>query len=183
LRFRLSYRGPLASNGKPSQKWDLRQKFHSQLEAVWKQEPLVSSQEYRDPAYQPDDCYLGETRNGATYLPLISEKIFTVAELDILMMRPGNPGSIAGGGGDIDNRLKTLFDALQPPNPTDTYCDPSWNKSTPISCLLQDDKLITRVNVETDRLLDGHTNDNEVLLVIAVHVRASSARMCNHFAS
>jgi len=182
LRFRLSYRGSLASNCIAAQKWALRKAFHPQLYAIWRQEPLHDYQKYRDPAYLPSDCYLRENRGGFTFLPLISERIFTLAELDILMLRPGTPGSIAVGGGDIDNRLKTLFDSLQPPHPTDSY-QSAWDASTPLSCLLQDDKLITRVNVETDRLLDGGENSNEVLLVVAVHIRASSARNCNHFAS
>jgi hypothetical protein len=179
----LFYRGGLAANGRPPQKWDLRAAFHKQLEAIWQQEPLVGIQKYRNPEYRPDDCYLGEDRCGLVYYPIVSEKIYTVAELDILMLRPGNPGSISVGGGDIDNRLKTLFDSLQPPNKTDPFVPDDWPMGQPVSCLLQDDKLITRVNVETDRLLDLGSNDNEVVLIVRAHIRASSARGCNHFAS
>ena len=183
MRFKLFYRGDLLSNGSPAQKWKLRRAFHDQLEIVWQQEPLQAAHSYRDANYLPNDCYLGESRGGFTYLPLVSEKTFTIAELDILMLRPGNPGKIAVGGGDIDNRLKTLFDSLQPPNAQDTNQPTDWLQETPISCLLQDDKLITRVNVETDRLLENVSSSNEVILIIGVHVRASSPRMCNHFAS
>lgn len=179
LRFRLYFRGGLAANGSPKQKWQLREAFASQLDELWRQEPLCQIQKFRDLSHQQNECYLAEVRNGITYFPIISEKIYTLAEIDILMLRPGAPGFISVGGGDIDNRLKTLLDALQPPNGTDTYQPDSLDLSTPISCLLQDDKLITRINVETDRLLDSPANSNEVVLIISVHVRASSGRMCN----
>ena len=145
------------------------------------QEPLISSFGNRS-ADDHSSCHLDEVRGTLTYAPIVSERNFTFVEIDVLLLRPGTPGFIAGGGGDIDNRLKTLFDSLQPPNVTDAY-QPAWDQSIPVCCLVQDDKLITRVNVETDRLLDQTTSDNEVLLVIGVHVRASSPRECNHFAT
>ena len=179
MRFRLHYRGNLASNGTPKQKWILRSSFSAQLDELWKQEPLSQISKYRDATYLPNDCYLGENRNGVDYFPIISERICTVAEIDILMLRPGDPGSVLVGGGDIDNRLKTLMDALQPPNDSDTFVPQGVDRGLPVSCLLRDDKLVTRLNVETDRLLDKVSNTNEVILIIKVIVRASSGRMCN----
>jgi hypothetical protein len=64
------------------------------------------------------------------------------------------PGSILESAGDIDNRIKTLIDALRIPadgsemkRRTDDDPDPN-----PRYCLLQDDALITTLKVETDRL-------------------------------
>jgi hypothetical protein len=177
LRFRLTYRGPLAANGNPNQKFEIRKKFHPQLTLLMDQEPLTHS--FQDPDFSRS---ISEQRGQITYRPLISEKSYTYVELDILMLRPGVPGFILGGGGDIDNRLKTLFDSLQPPNLSDNTTF-TWENGIPMNCLLQDDKLITRVNVETDRILDGNPQSNYVELVIRAHVRASSPRECNHFAS
>ena len=115
MRFRLHYRGELRANGTPKHKWELRAKFHDQLKLLWQQEPLSGISQYKDPSYKPDDCYLGMPRGSRTFYPIVSEKIWTIAELDILMMRPGEPGSIAVGGGDIDNRLKTLLDSCSGP--------------------------------------------------------------------
>jgi hypothetical protein len=42
---------------------------------------------------------------------------------------------------------------------------------SPFFCLLEDDNLITGLNVETDRLLDPSAGPNEVVLVI--HVQTS----------
>lgn len=183
LRFRLFFRGGLAGSGKPNQKWEIRRQFAAQLENLWLQEPLKGSAKFKDISYQPSDCYLGETRNGIEYFPIVSEKVFTVAELDILMLRPGDPGFITVGGADLDNRLKTLLDGLQPPNANDTYVPENFDRTQPVACLLQDDKLITRLNVETDRLLEDDAHKNEVVMVVQVLIRASSPRMCNTWAA
>lgn len=180
MRFRLHYRGELRANSNPKHKWELRSKFHHQLKLLWKQEPLVGIGKYIDPSYKPDDCYLGIARAGRTFYPIVSEKIWTIAELDILMLRPGEPGAIAVGGGDIDNRLKTLLDSLCVPNANDNSTSPLPENETDVFCLLQDDKLITRLAVEADRLLDPTPGrPNEVILILKVHVLASSGRLCN----
>jgi len=177
MRFRLFYRGNLQANARPQQKADLRRVFHNQLEVLWQQDPLSSMAKYIYPNYQPNDCYLGEQRGNTIFYPIVSGKIWTIAELDILMLRPGNPGSIWEGGGDIDNRLKTLFDSLKVP---DTNAAHHHEGQDRLFCLLQDDKLITRVSVETDRLLDPDPDRrSEVILMIQVHVLASSGRNCN----
>jgi len=151
--------------------------FHRQLEVLWQQDPLIDISKYIDPNYVPNDCYLGETRGSTVFYPVVSGRIWTIAELDILMLRPGNPGSIWEGGGDIDNRLKTLFDSLKVPDSNVAHLHDGQGH---VFCLLQDDKLITRVSVETDRLLDPDPEKrNEVLLVVQVHVLASSGRNCN----
>ena len=97
-----------------------------------------------------------------------------VAELDILLLRPEDPGSIVQRA-DIDNRLKTLFDALRYPS-IPQEIPARWSPAdgeAPLFCLLDDDRLITRVNVDTDRLLASNSPD-EVDLTIRVRVRALS---------
>jgi hypothetical protein len=88
------------------------------------------------------------------YAPLIAS-MDLAAELDIIFLRQQARGQLIGQGGDIDNRLKTLFDALRMPSKGEvqqlgTAVD---QDDDPLHCLLQDDVLIHRVNVETDRLL------------------------------
>ena len=181
MRFRLYYRGDLRANGSPKHKSELRSSFHYQLKALWQQEPLAGLSKYIDPNYKPDDCYLGMPRQGRVFYPIISEKIFTVAELDILLLRPGDPGFVTVGGGDIDNRLKTLLDSLQVPHPNEDAGKCSLpEKEENVFCLLQDDKLITRLSVEADRLLEcDAAKPNEVVLVIKIQVLASSGGFCN----
>jgi len=85
--------------------------------------------------------------------------------------------------GDIDNRLKTLFDALRIPEAGENYhLNTKEAGETPFFCLLEDDKLITKVSVETDQLLQFVTPDrsvNEVRLVITVTLRPYELNLGN----
>jgi hypothetical protein len=56
--------------------------------------------------------------------------------------------------GDIDNRLKTLLDAMTIPLPGENYAakTPAVDEA-PFFCLFADDKLITKISAETDDML------------------------------
>ena len=82
-------------------------------------------------------------------------------------------------GGDIDNRIKVLFDGLKMP---ETVSDlgglPLESDENPFFCLLEDDSLITSVTITTDRLLlerDSEEKRNDVYLIIHVTVLNPSA--------
>jgi hypothetical protein len=77
--------------------------------------------------------------------------------------------------GDLDNRLKILFDALRMPKPNSKELPPNAvpdDTEHPFFCLLEDDALITRVSIESDRLLDRQMKtDSEVELVIRAKLK------------
>lgn len=78
----------------------------------------------------------------------------------------------------MDNRLKTLFDSLSIPNADQIVDDPDLEE--PIYCLLEDDRLISGLSVETDRLLHmPNTTKHQVRLVIEVDVRVAQPRAYN----
>ena len=91
------------------------------------------------------------------------------------MLRPEPPGSIITQGGDIDNRLKTLFDALKVPK--ESLAIPPEDKpkdvETPFFCLLEDDNLITKVSVVTDRLLEKCQSASAVEMLIQVTTKTT----------
>ncbi len=179
MEFRLSYRGELKGNGGASHKHSLRRHFHSQLSELWKQPPLSDRQYLAAEASPPGQISLSISRAGFRFVPLVSTRLHAVAELEVTLLRPGAPGQILLGGGDIDNRLKTLLDALKVPEPNaipkKTTPEPTEN---PFYCLLEDDKLVTALRVEADRLLDAQ-NDREVLLVIKVVTKHTEATWAN----
>src|SRR4051812_48758596 len=113
MEFRLHYRGPLKSNGTPSDKHALRKHFHRQLAVLWDQLPLSDHEELRSLAEMPGKASLLEKKHGFVFVPLVSERIHLAAYLRILFLRPEAPGRVVGGGGDLDNRMKTLLDALK----------------------------------------------------------------------
>lgn len=178
MEFTLVYRGPLKAttrnNSRVDNKQEIRRWFHVQLKELWKQEPLNKT----DASLLQVDA--GEEKNlihdigGFQFVTLVSERICLVAELDILMLRPEAPGAIVTQSGDIDNRLKTLFDALKLPKGSELpKNDRPKDGETPFFCLLEDDNLITKLAVTTDRLLVPVTSTNDVELLIRVKTKAT----------
>ena len=172
MEFRLYYRGPLRTNGTPKQKQALRRIFHPQLQALWDQYPLDEQKLLLLNREGGGAAVSLLRQNGPfTFAFLVSESLGTMAELDILVLRPQRPGEIVTYGGDIDNRIKTLLDALCIPNadqilPGDT---PAAHED-PFHCLLEDDGLITRLAITTDQLLDTKDQD-EVVLILHVQIK------------
>jgi hypothetical protein len=92
-------------------------------------------------------------RGQRTCLPLVRESLLLKCGFKILFLRKEEAGRVYQGG-DLDNRLKTLFDALSVPQIDQIPQNERGNSiGDPIHCLLEDDGLITAVSVETHRLL------------------------------
>jgi len=112
-------------------------------------------------------------RCGKTFIPLLTAHRGLACALDILFLRRDAPGRVIQGG-DIDNRLKVLFDGLRIPVDCGEIPN-SWipeENEKPLFCLLDDDKIITTLNVTTDRLLspmgDGEAvNDVELIIKVS----------------
>ncbi len=115
-------------------------------------------------------------RFGYRFVPLVREQYGTTCSLEILFLRRDNPGSLVSSGGDIDNRIKVLLDALRMPgNESEVAGYPPADTENPFFCLLEDDKLITGISVTTDRLLLLRADDekeHDVFLVILVKTKA-----------
>ncbi|HWE85668.1 MAG TPA: hypothetical protein VG267_12050 [Terracidiphilus sp.] len=86
------------------------------------------------------------------FVPLVEEDLRLRVSLDILFLRRDHHPLVKEGG-DIDNRLKTLFDALRVPDTSDGLGAEPGEGEEPIFVLLQDDALISEVHVDTDSLL------------------------------
>jgi hypothetical protein len=98
-------------------------------------------------------------------------------DLDVLFLRAEPIGGLLNhnsGGGDIDNRMKVLFDAFGIPQRGQLQPKPDDPPDPiPLFVLLSDDSLITSVKVTTDRLLTTETDDPaEACVIIHVHVRS-----------
>ena len=117
---------------------------------------------------------------GQTYAPLASKKLKLTAELDVLFLRAGPAGSLLTGHGDIDNRLKVLFDALSVPTPQQVVAcsNGRGTEEAPLHTLLEDDDMVTRVNVDTARLLGDHPS-GDVRVIVRVDVRPAGHMWAN----
>lgn len=188
MQFRLTYEGPLPSTqdrnpdavekaSRVKLKHSMRQVFHRQLGRLWEQRQFLSR---LYDVYEPySDSFvdrLARTHGayGFDFVPLATEADEIDCHLNVLLLRPGPPGGVISTSGDIDNRLKTLFDALRKPRNAGEVGEakPEADES-PFYVLLEDDGLISRVSVEADTLLEpvkGHPVDG-VRLVVTVDVR------------
>jgi hypothetical protein len=191
MRFHLVYRGPLRASGNKSKLRDqpaIRMQFHTQLHHLWRThnalKVLKAEGARRDPnhpiltgsprklarlpggPYQ--DCLTNIPVKGQDFFPLVRKSLDLACELDILFLRQQDPGELVTQGGDIDGRIKLLLDALRMPSPDEQEKAPTTAHKA-VHCLLESDTLVSRLNVDTDRLLFSETGkDDEVHLVIEV---------------
>jgi hypothetical protein len=183
MEFRLIYDGGLlksssAKNRRPWEKHSIRRHLHPQLKKLWEVHPALRSYaartvEERDkPPRKFMDSLAQANQQGDTgFIPLITAPNGLMCELDILLLRPERPGHLIDKSGDIDNRMKTLLDALRIPDSAGEIArritdEPDPN---PMYCLLQDDNLITGFRVTTDFLLlpidDAHAQNYAVAVI------------------
>jgi hypothetical protein len=210
MKFTLTYDGELASSGnspKPDEVWRMRKKFHPQLVELWETHKVlqrvrgdsfvpIEGQYHWDETHHSEPFkphvagdFIGPVRNlcepiavhGRSFFPLVRESFALTCALRILFLRKEEPGGLVFQGGDIDNRLKTLFDALRMPSPmsaNEVREDPTIED--PIHCALESDALITGIDIKTDRLLSKpNSSVKEVHLVIEVDVRVTHAKFYN----
>lgn len=210
MKFTLTFDGelPASTNGsrKLAEKWAIRKHFDPQLRELWEVHPALRELKRRGPI--PKDGYwwieghhsrdersdrsapripqdgdidlmsLTE-KGGYKFFPLVRESLALVCGLKVLFLRKETPGKVYQGG-DLDNRIKTLLDALCMPQHLEQVVDGDKDAPDPIFCLLEDDSLIAGLNVESERLLTApNATANTVRLVIEVDVRVTQARLYN----
>lgn len=167
MEFTLLYQGPLKSKGTAKHKHELRTVFHSQLKILWQQKPLNAFHGFLKESPPKGTPSILKKVGIFTFAPLVNEELKLVAELDISILIPDEPGSLISRGGDIDNRLKTLLDALRMPKVEAEIPKRQKPKKDelPFFCVLEDDALITKVTIDTDRLLREQLKNYVHLLV------------------
>lgn len=182
MRFVLHYRGPLRANGSPDHKHALREHFHGQLKALWSQPPLSEHTKYLEPRKREGDYCLVREVGGFSFVPLICAEMNAIAQLSVILLRPEQPGSLLTHGGDIDNRLKTLFDSLAMPRHLNAFPEgegPTTDQIPHFYCLLEDDNLVTSVAVKTEQLLEAVADPSFVDAQITVTTRVTRVTMGN----
>lgn len=188
MEFRLTYEGVLMGaskkNTRAKHKHEIRRVLHAQLRRFWRTHPYLKDARRSDPVkgrlgnpgiYLRDHLAQMHDKHGYNFVPLVTEELSLVCALDILFLRPSMPGQLMKSG-DIDARMKTIFDALRMPSNRDElggYDSPSEDEK-PFYCLLEDDKLVSHVSVTTDLLLEptaDDAGDHDARITIAVRLR------------
>lgn len=158
MKFPLSYEGPLPSSGNPRNKskppklaeiWRIRNDLHLQIRSLFDSHAAFRG------GYGHSNALIQAINipvmvDGHEFYPLARAAFKLKCELKIDMHVNHPIASIVTNVGDLDNRLKTLFDALRAPNSAqeikghmpsiDSYC-----------CLLENDILISSLQIEMFR--------------------------------
>jgi len=167
MEFYLTYQGELKANRGPSDKQTIRRAFHPQLRELSRHRPYPGTPK----------CL--KRCGGFEFAPIINTSIGIGAEISIVMLRPEAPGRLVMQGGDIDNKLKTLLDAFSVPQVNQVPAkDCPTTDEQPLFCLLEDDSLITSLEIKTGRLLRPSRTPADVSLLIHVTTRSLHT---NHF--
>ena len=175
MEFYLKYDGPLKSNAGAKDKHKIREYLYPQMKKLWDIKPLNHLKEVFLNSERPLSVI--KEVDGVVFAPLVSSVLKFICQLDITILWPEEPGVISEFGGDIDNRLKTLFDALQCPDINQIKpVKESFADKQPFFCLLENDKLITSVNIHTHTLLCSK-NEADVSVLIHVMVKATELMM------
>jgi len=194
-------------------KQSIRKIFHGQLKQLWQTNKFLSehtvdpnawfstnaipANQVGQPGFwgggpEPEQLPLSEAianlhrENGYRFVPLVRENFSLLCSLDILFLRRDFGHGVISSG-DLDNRIKTLIDALRKPHNANEL---GGNESPasgedPFYCLLEDDDLVTGLSVQADMLLDPPVADqparalSEVKLVISVEIKPSHVTMFN----
>jgi len=181
MEFYLKYDGLLKSNGSPKDKQKIREYFRPQLKRLWDIIPLSECKRYIDLGIPNPDKSVIKLISDIPFAPLVTTSIFLLCDLDIVMLWGEEQGNIVGNYGDIDNRLKTLFDALTCPDENQIASigiDAFRSNEDPYFCLLEDDKLISSVSVKANTLLK-ETEKDHVSVLINVKTKPYRAAYCN----
>lgn len=191
MEFRLTYTGRLLAHQDTERLdkrslhvHDIRRAFHRQLKVLWKSHPVL--REIMNSGASVN-LYVGSgapplnrvyRHDGFAWLPMVTDANGLICKVDILMLRHGEPGRVVF---DVDNRLKTLFDALRKPKgPHELGSQLSGGQVSPQAdedpfyVVLEDDKLITHLSVTSDILLEPVPDvpqDQAVRLVIDVTIK------------
>lgn len=186
MELKLIYSGQLkASNGsRVKEKHEIRQQFHKQLKRLWevKRQPLRGSVIELGGGSLTGPQALAERFQicGYRFVPLVTDEYPLCVSLDVLFLRRDKINAIRIAGGDIDNRIGTLFDALRMPRDCSELpagAAPTEGEN-PFYVLLQNDSLVVDLRVSTSLLLAPLGSppteyENDVHLVIGVQIKPS----------
>lgn len=181
MQFRLVYDGPLRANGDARHKQEVRRALHPQLRDLWTHDPLANhADEWLSDQPDPHSLSVIEPVGSFRFAPVVCDKLKLLAEVSLVLLRPTRPGALIRQGGDMDNQLKTLFDALRCPHSVDEIpnADEPGEGEDPLFCLLDDDERITDLHVETDRYLAA-PDERSVHATIFVRTRPSRVIYAN----
>ena len=188
LKFRLTYRGSLRASQNPhptstgpDRHWNLKHRmrlqFHPQLKRLWETRAFLRDNQ-NDAS--PDSYHVQSLASKHVilpwhFVPLVTEQLSLRTKIEITILRVDHPhlNLWSYDGGDVDNRVKTIIDALRVPGARDGYDKITVEDGEdPLFVLTEADELFDAVYAETDHLLvvpDGQdASYAEVIIAVTI---------------
>ena len=120
---------------------------------------------------QTDLCGRIDIAKIGSFIPLVRQSLYLACSVDVLFLRHEDPLNLMKQGGDLDGRIKTLFDGMTMPVAGSGY---KGEKPTadPLYVVLEDDAFISDISIRTGRLLGKSANEKHaVKLTVDVTVK------------
>ena len=143
-----------AGRGRSENIFEIRKQLEPQLRRVWESQPLLEFDKQKGIRGSISGLmtnmvcrWVSNTR----FIPVICEGLHLAARIEFTFYEPTGSLSVASEVSDIDNRLKTLFDALRYPRDVNEIGDRDYGNE--FHCLLDDDIRIWEITVKRTRLL------------------------------
>ena len=170
MRFPLFFEGSLPSSGNS----DPTRPRPSKLQAIWAIRDAIRPQLNRlFETHQALSRRSGASRaarhalippimvDGHRFYALVRNRLKLKCRLTIDLLVNHEPATVVTQHGDLDNRLKTLFDGLRTPTSQQEikgHVTPEALEKDEYICLLENDAVITGLHVETMRNLGSPLN-------------------------
>jgi hypothetical protein len=195
VEFYVQYEGRLPSqNSKDKENrrvetHRIRRHFHSQLLRLWNDRfsALTNLPPRGTPGINEHRRRFLEDKSASVrdteflVFPIVTKAEHLVCALDITLYRHDKPGSFVGPSGDLDNRLKVLFDAMTIPNASQLDGLAPEQGERPLFCLLEDDALIVDLRIKAVQLWTTvDSNEEKRDFKVAVNVKVSSTEFAGY---
>jgi hypothetical protein len=170
MHIPLRYEGPLKSA--TDKKTQLRNKNHIRW---YLSDQLINLQLEGDFSRFPAARPISKRFRGLGFFPIITRAQQLVCSLSVVIHRREKIGNILAYHGDLDNRMKTLFDALRMPQTDgEVLSDDSKHSKhagrVNCACLLEDDSIISELHIKTMHSLEALA-PNDVILTMDVEIK------------
>ncbi len=179
-------------------KMEIRTVFHRQLKKLWDNHPTLSNLQYckfcemnhnhvskhfesgldEHELVDVKDHLADKFKLGKySFVPIACKDFSVLCQIEILFLRHGNPSGTLKGG-DLDNRVKTVIDALSKPTQTNQLCGKYHTPADdecPFFTVMEDDFLVSSLTVTSDTLLEEFEkpdrDERDAMIVISVDIR------------
>ena len=179
MEFRLTFDGALKpttrTNDRFKHKHEIRRHF-PQLRCLWDIHPALRDRKTAGADLDQLESWIDARARRFvvgefSFVPLVTEDMQVTCGIEILYLRPKGREAILAAG-DIDHRLKTVFDTLAMPQDMAELGGAKVPRSTetPFFCLLEKQSLVRRIAVDTDTLLMPTDDDGKDMARLVISV-------------